>query len=263
MIDNSLEWQSILASLKEITVEKVRATLGEKGAIAYTDGACVKNPGGPAGWSTIMVPVDAVVGGEVLAGAARIECFGHIPVSATTTNNRAEISAVLATLSIAPRDCPLTIYSDSEYTIKVAQGLYKMKANADLWALYQILLGKRGVAPEFVWVRGHAGHNQNERADELAGLGAWNGNVDAFRKWQESNSPEARNAPPPAEMAALRQYAQKLNAFFETIAVDSGRVAANERTFIAKMVKSFLKNTFVPSPAQSNWIKGLAKKYHM
>lgn len=263
MIDNSLEWQSILNSLKEITVEQARATLGENGTVAYTDGACIKNPGGPAGWSTILVSTDAVIGGNIQAGAKRIECFGHIPVSPGTTNNRAEISAVLATLNIAPRDCPLLIYSDSEYTIKVAQGIYKMKANTDLWALYQILMGKRSVAPKFEWVRGHAGHDQNERADELAGLGAWNGNIDAYRKWQESNSPEARGGLPPAEMAALRQQAQALNAFFETISVDSGRVAPNERTFIAKMAKSLLKNTFVPSPAQSNWIKGLARKYRV
>ncbi len=263
MIDTSIEWQSILTSLKEITVEKARAILGDKGAIAYTDGACIKNPGGPAGWSTIIVPVSAVVEGNILAGAERIECFGHIPVSPATTNNRAEISAVLATLNIAPRDCPLLIYSDSEYTIKVAQGVYKMKANPDLWALYQVLMGKRSVAPKFEWVRGHSGHAQNERADELAGLGAWNGNADAYRRWQESSSPEARSGLPPAEMAALRQQAQALNAYFGTVAVESGRVASNERDFIAKMTKSFLKNTFVPSPAQGNWIKGIAKKYRV
>lgn len=263
MIDNSLEWQSILTSLKEITVEKARTILGERGTIAYTDGACIKNPGGPAGWSTILVPADAVVAGNISAGAARIECFGHIPVSPNTTNNRAEISAVLATLSIAPRDCPLLIYSDSEYTIKVARGIFKMKANSDLWALYQILLGKRSVAPKFEWVRGHAGHDQNERADELAGLGAWNGNVDAYRKWQESNSPEARSGLAPAEMDALRHLVQKLHAFCATLDGESGRVASNERDFITKMAKSFQKNTFAPSPAQSNWIKGLARKYRV
>ena len=59
-----------------------------------------------------------------------------------TTNNRAEIAAVLTALCIAPRDQPLTIYSDSEYTIKVAQGTYQMKANPDLWDLYRILLEK-------------------------------------------------------------------------------------------------------------------------
>lgn len=263
MIDNSLEWQSILTSLKEITVEKARAILGERGTIAYTDGACIKNPGGPAGWSTILVPADAVVAGNIPAGAARIECFGHIPASQNTTNNRAEISAVLATLSIAPRDCPLLIYSDSEYTIKVAQGIFKMKANSDLWALYQILLGKRSVAPKFEWVRGHAGHDQNERADGLAGLGVWNGNTDAYRKWQESNSPEARSGLASTEMEVLRHLVQKLHALCAILDRESGRVAPNERDFITKMAKSFQKNTFAPSPAQSNWIKGLARKYRV
>ncbi len=250
-------------ALGEISVEKARAILGEKGTLGYTDGACIKNPGGPAGWSTILVPIDAVVNGEILAGAERIESFGHIPKSPETTNNRAEISAVLATLSIAPRACPLTIYSDSEYTIKTAQGLYKGKANPDLWDLYKILLGKRDAVTTFEWIRGHAGHTQNERADELAGLGAWNKDVEAFHKWQATMSPEARNAPPPAEMAEIRQLVQKLNAFLATVAFDSGRVAANEHDFISKMGKSFLKNNFVPSPAQVNWIKVLAKKYRV
>lgn len=261
--DNLLEWQSILTSLKEITVDKARAILGDKGAIAYTDGACIKNPGGPAGWSTIIVPASAVVNGQIVNGAERIECFGHIPKAPGTTNNRAEISAVLATLNIAPRDCPLLIYSDSEYTIKVAQGVYQMKANPDLWALYRILMNKRSVAPKFEWVRGHAGHAQNERADELAGLGAWNGNVDAYQRWQASNAPEARSGLPSADLVALRQQTQKIHAYFETIAVDSGRVAANERSFIADMSKRFLKNTYTPSPAQINWIKGIAKKYRL
>jgi ribonuclease HI len=261
--DTSLEWQSILTSLKEITTEKARAILGNKGAIAYTDGACIKNPGGPAGWSTILVPAAAVLDGQILAGAERIECFGHIPKSPETTNNRAEISAVLATLSIAPRDCPLLIYSDSEYTIKVAQGIYKMKANPDLWRMYQILLAKRSIVPKFEWVRGHAGHEQNERADELAGLGAWNGNVDAYRKWQEANSPEARNGLPPAEMAALRQTVEQLSTYFQTAAMENGHVAPNERTFITDIAKRLRKNTFVPSPKQSNWIKVIAKKYRI
>lgn len=263
MVDNSLEWQSILAALGEITVEQAQAILGTKGTLAYTDGACLKNPGGPAGWSTILVPTDAVVDGEILPQAERIESFGHIPKSPATTNNRAEISAVLATLSIAPREYPLKIYSDSEYTIKVAQGAYKMKANPDLWDLYKILLRKRSAGTTFEWVRGHAGYTQNERADQLAGLGAWNKDVEAYNKWQISQAPEARNAPPPAEMAELRRIVQKLNAFVASSAFNGGNVAPNERDFILKIGKSLLKNNFVPSPAQSNWIKGLAKKYHV
>ena len=262
MVDNSLEWQSILNALGEISVEKARTILGTKGTLAYTDGACIKNPGGPAGWSSILVPIDAVVNGEILPDAERIESFGHIPKSPMTTNNRAEISAVLATLSIAPREHPLTIYSDSEYTIKVAQGIYKMKANPDLWELYKILLRKRSAPTTFEWVRGHAGHTQNERADRLAGLGAWNKDVEAYNRWQASTAPEAHNAPPSAAMIALRQQVQKLNSFLATVAFDGG-VASNERDFILKMGKSFLKNNFRPSPAQSNWIKALAKKYRV
>lgn len=263
MVSNSLEWQSVLKALAEISVEKARAVLGEKGTIAYTDGACIKNPGGPAGWSAILVPVDSVVGGKVLQEAERIEAFGHIPRSPETTNNRAEISAFLAALSIAPRACPLTIWSDSEYSIKTAQGLYKGKANPDLWDLYKVLLGKRDAPTLFEWVRGHAGHAQNERADELAGLGAWNRDVEAYRRWQASMSPEARNAPVSAELTQLRQCVQQLNALLATGASNDGRVSPNERTFILDMGKRFRKNNFVPSAAQSNWIRGLARKYRI
>lgn len=171
MVEATLEWQSILRELGTITAENARAILGVKGTLAYTDGACLSNPGGPAGWSTILVPVDAVV--DVRIQPQTIEVYGHIPEAPKTTNNRAEISAVLATLSIAPHDTPLKIYSDSKYTINVAEGLVKMKANLDLWEIYQLLLGKRTERLTFEWVRGHAGHPLNERADELAVLGAW------------------------------------------------------------------------------------------
>jgi ribonuclease HI len=261
--DESLEWQSILDALRDITVETVHATLGERGTVVYTDGACIKNPGGPAGWSVILVAAENVIGENIREDAPRIESFGHIPKSPNTTNNRAEIAAVLAALCIAPRDQPLTIFSDSEYTIKVAQGVYKMKANSDLWDLYRVLLKKRNTPPTFVWVRGHAGHDQNERADELAGLGAWNGDLEAYRKWQESMVPEARNTLPSAEMAALRQQVQKLKVFVDSVALDSARVSANERAFINDMEKRLQKNNFMPTEKQINWVKGLVKKYQV
>ncbi len=261
--DESLEWQSILDALRNITVETAYETLGERGTVAYTDGACIKNPGGPAGWSVILVDVDNVIDENIREGAPRIESYGHIPDSLNTTNNRAEIAAVLAALCIAPRDKPLSIYSDSEYTIKVAQGTYQMKANSDLWDLYRILLKKRTTPPTFVWVRGHAGHRQNERADELAGLGAWNGDQEAFRKWQESMSPEARNTLSSGEMTQLRQQVQKLKTFFDSIALDSSRVSGHERAFINDMAKRLQKNNFVPSEKQNNWVKGLVKKYQV
>ena len=139
--DESLEWHSILDALKNIPVETARVTLGQRGTVAYTDGACIQNPGGPAGWSVILASVDHVDGEHIREGAPRIECYGHIPESPTTTNNRAEIAAVLAALCLAPRDQPSTIHSDSEYTIKVATGVFKVKANSDLWELYRVLYG--------------------------------------------------------------------------------------------------------------------------
>jgi len=259
--DESLEWHSVLEALRNMPADVARLTLGEQGVVAYTDGACIKNPGGPAGWSVILVSVDNVIGENVRAGAARIENYGHIPRSPSTTNNRAEITAVLAALCIAPRDQPLTIHSDSEYTIKVAQGIYQMKANPDLWELYRILLKKRKTPPAFEWVRGHMGHEQNERADELAGIGAWNGDVEAYRRWQESDAREAHNSLPPAEMAALRQQVQKLKVFFDSVALDSSHIGSNERTFINDMAKRLQKDRFMPTEKQTNWVKGLVKKY--
>ncbi|HLX41347.1 MAG TPA: ribonuclease H [Ktedonobacteraceae bacterium] len=260
-VDESLEWRSVIDALRTIYVETARSTLGTQGVIAYTDGACLKNPGGPAGWSAILLAASDVANNEAVEGAKRIECYGHIPKAPTTTNNRSEITAVLAVLSIAPPDAPLTIYSDSEYTIKVAQGTYQMKANPDLWALYRMLLKHRKSAITFQWVRGHSGHDLNERADELAGLGAFNNDQEAYRQWQESMAPEARNLPSSAELTTLRQQVQKLKALFDTISIDSPRVGASERSFIDDMAKRLQKNNFSPSPKQSNWVKGLVAKY--
>ena len=115
----SLEWRSVTEAVQHIDVTATLPVLGKRGIIAYTDGACVKNPGGPAGWAALLWAAGDFVNGKPYPDAACIECSGHIPRSETTTNNRAEIAAVLAVLSIAPPDLPLTIYSDSEYTIKV------------------------------------------------------------------------------------------------------------------------------------------------
>ena len=266
--DEALEWRSVLDALRGIPVETAQSVLGSTSVVAYTDGACITNPGGPAGWSALLWSAADVtnVGATLVVarqGAPCIECYGHIPKSPTTTNNRAEITAVLAALSIAPREQPLTIYSDSEYTVNVAQGIYQMKANTDLWALYRTLLNRRQSPPIFVWVRGHAGHIHNERADELAGLAAWNGDRAAYEKWQASQAFEAHNKLPPAELAALRQQVQQLKAFVDSPAPESTRVSAQEREFINDMAKRLRKNNFVPSPKQSNWLKRLVRKYQV
>lgn len=256
-----LEWRSVLNALQHIPVETARSTLGTHGTVAFTDGACIKNPGGPAGWSAILVSADYVDGDRIGDGAPLIETYGHIPESENTTNNRAEIAAVIAALSLAPRDQPLTIYSDSEYTIKVAQGIFKMKANNDLWDYYRILLRKRSAPPTFVWLRGHAGHDHNERADELAGLGAFNGDVQAFRRWQAANSPEARTGLLSPQLAALRQQVLRLQSYFDTDGLNNPRIAANEREFIHDMARRMQKNNFAPTEKQINWVNVLARKY--
>lgn len=261
--EETLEWQSVLEALRTIYIDTARSILGESGVVAFTDGACIKNPGGPAGWSVILFPAPAVTAGVASPHTESLECYGHIPPAVTTTNNRAEITAVLAALSIAPRPHPLHIYSDSEYTIKVAQGAYQMKANTDLWSMYRLLLNRRPAPTTFEWVRGHAGHDLNERADELAGLGAWNGNREAFDRWRIANSPEARNLPSAADMELLRRQVLKLKTHFDTIDTNSSRVSPGERTFITDMSKRLQKHNFYPSPKQINWLKALVNKFKL
>jgi ribonuclease HI len=260
-IQESLEWRSVVEAAQVVDVHASLPMLEQSGIIAYTDGACIKNPGGPAGWSALLWAATDAIDGNIDEGAPCLEIYGHIPRAGTTTNNRAEIAAVLAVLSIAPPTLPLTIYSDSEYTINVATGVYQMKANTDLWEVYRKLLSYRKLPPKFIWVRGHSGHLHNERADELAGLGAWDNDRGAFDKWQTSQAPEARNSLSPAQLAALREQVQKLKALFDTIAIDSSRVGSHEREFINDMAKRLRKNKFVPSDKQSGWVKSLVSKY--
>ena len=262
--NGSLEWHSVLDAVLNIDLRAKLSALDQSGVVAYTDGACLKNPGGPAGWSALLWAAPDMVNGQVREGAACFECYGHIPKSSTTTNNRAEISAVLAVLSLAPPALPLTIYSDSEYTIKVAQGIYQMKANGDLWELYRKLLSYRKQPPTFEWVRGHSGHLHNERADELAGLGAFGGDHASYEKWQQSQAPEARNSSQTPALSAspeLRQQVQKLSAFFGT--PGGSRASDQERKFIQDMAKRLQKQNFAPSDKQAAWVKGLVTKYRV
>jgi ribonuclease HI len=280
IVDESLEWQSVVNATVDCDIREALPILDESGVVAYTDGACIKNPGGPAGWSSLLWSSTDFVAGRVRDNATCLECYGHIPPAKTTTNNRAEIAAVLAVLCLAPPALPLTIYSDSEYTIKVAQGTYQMKANPDLWSVYRQLLSFRKRPPAFEWVKGHAGQLHNERADQLAGLGAWNNNQQAYERWQASSMPEARNTPEhrgsttttsstssptiaPDELIALRLHVQRVQTFFQTIDPNSGRVSEQERKFVQDMEKRLQKRGFVPSEKQRNWIKGLMAKYKL
>ncbi|MEX1240379.1 MAG: ribonuclease HI [Cyclobacteriaceae bacterium] len=127
----------------------------------YTDGAAQGNPG-PGGYGVILKYNNHV---KELSQGFRL-----------TTNNRMELLAVITGLEAIKREgIPVTIISDSEYVVKAVQEgwlwnwekkNFAKKKNADLWKRY-IPLHKK-FKPKFQWVRGHAGHIENERCDYLA-----------------------------------------------------------------------------------------------
>jgi ribonuclease HI len=134
---------------------------------AYTDGACSGNPG-PGGYAVILRWNGHER--EISKGFRR------------TTNNRMEIRAVIAALESLTEPCELVIHSDSQYVVNAVQQGWARKwrangwmrnkkeeaLNPDLWGRLLDLLERSGHKVRFVWVRGHSGHDENERADELA-----------------------------------------------------------------------------------------------
>ena len=131
----------------------------------YTDGACSGNPG-PGGYGAILK----------YKGKAKELSQGY----RQTTNNRMEILAVIRGLEALKEPCNVNVYSDSKYVVDaVSKGwVYKWHdtnwmrtknepaLNADLWEYLLGLLEEHIVA--FHWVKGHAGHPENERCDQLA-----------------------------------------------------------------------------------------------
>jgi ribonuclease HI len=117
----------------------------------YTDGACLGNPG-PGGYGALLV-----------CGEQRREISGGCQF---TTNNRMEILAAIRALESLKRRCCVTIYSDSRYLVDTIERGWLRGANKDLWTQLLELCAQHEVS--FRWVRGHAGHPENERCDELA-----------------------------------------------------------------------------------------------
>nr|WP_319515989.1 ribonuclease HI [uncultured Cohaesibacter sp.] len=133
----------------------------------YTDGACSGNPG-PGGWGALLTMGDhekELCGGE-----------------ANTTNNRMELTAAIEALNALTRACDVDLYTDSQYVKGGITGwIYGWKKNgwktaakkpvknAELWQALDDALKRHKV--EWHWVKGHAGHDGNERADELARRG--------------------------------------------------------------------------------------------
>jgi len=130
----------------------------------FSDGACSGNPG-PGGWGTLL-----------RFGDHEKELSGFDP---ETTNNRMELTAAIEGLAALKRSCKVAVTTDSEYVKKgitewidgwVKKGWKnsqkKEVANRDLWE--KLLEQTRRHEVEWHWVRGHAGHAENERCDELA-----------------------------------------------------------------------------------------------
>jgi len=142
--------------------------INEKPVIeAFTDGACSGNPG-PGGWG-VLLRMDE----------REKELYGGEPA---TTNQRMELQAAIEALKALRKECCITIHSDSKYVIQgMAEWIHGWKrngwknagkkpvANQDLWKTLDQLAGGHDVT--WVWVKGHAGHPENERADDLARCG--------------------------------------------------------------------------------------------
>lgn len=140
--------------------------------VAYTDGACSGNPG-PGGWGALLRAMD----GERVIKEREL-CGGE----ADTTNNRMELLAAINALEALDRASPITIVTDSQYVKNgVTSWIHGWKKNgwktaakkpvknADLWQQLDAAQARHKVTWE--WVKGHAGHPENERADELARAG--------------------------------------------------------------------------------------------
>jgi ribonuclease HI len=133
----------------------------------FTDGACRGNPG-PGGWGAIL-----------RANGREKELFGGEPA---TTNNRMELTAVIRALEALTRPSRVSVYTDSQYVQKgISEWIHSWKRrgwktadknpvkNEDLWRRLDELAALHEV--KWHWVRGHSGHAENERADELANRG--------------------------------------------------------------------------------------------
>ena len=154
--------------------------------IIYTDGSCLKNPGGNGGWAAIL---------RHEASSSEREISGGM---ATTTNNRMEITAVLEGLKCLKVPCEVTVVTDSQYVSNsITKGWVfnwakkgwrddkgKPRLNTDLWKQMLELLNYHKV--HIQWIRGHQGHRENERCDRLAKAAAESGSLPVDQGYLES-----------------------------------------------------------------------------
>jgi len=163
---------------------EVREKMSEKIKI-YTDGSSLGNPG-PGGFGIVLKYKGNI---KEISQGFRL-----------TTNNRMELMAVCVALeSLKTRALPVVVYSDSKYVIdSITKGWvyawyqkqFKGKKNKDLWLRFLKLENQFKL--EFIWVKGHAGHPENERCDKLAVQAAQNKpiNIDAPFEQENNNANE-------------------------------------------------------------------------
>ena len=163
-IDIDLVLGNILKKLDAATVDQPVVDIPDTIIRIWSDGACTGNPG-PGGWGTII---------EI--GDQRFEYSGG---SKRTTNNIMELTGALEGIKKTPEGSSIIVTSDSQYLIKGMTAWlksWKAKAwkkadgksvlNKDLWMELDAEAGKRSI--EWEWIKGHAGHPENERCDQLA-----------------------------------------------------------------------------------------------
>lgn len=137
----------------------------------YTDGSARGNPDGPGGYGTVLLFTDS---------AGREHRREYSRGYQKTTNNRMELMAAIAGLEALTKPCRVQLYSDSQYLVKAfnehwlegwikkgwKRGKNEPVKNIDLWK--RLLEAAEPHQVEYIWVKGHAGHPENERCDQLA-----------------------------------------------------------------------------------------------
>lgn len=218
------EWQAV----KEAVGESLKrdgalwaAFAGCRTVEVYTDGSApVRNPGGPLGCAAVMVGFAGTVDQAVALGPkaqARLELGAYVKERKSeprTSNNRAEIGAMMMALEalyrlheLGYKPEKIVIFSDSEYTIRCMNGSWQRKKNTDLWPEVDILAERlRSITNgnyEVRWVKGHAGNEYNEIADELATKAAFNFSEELYARYRKAQ--EESGSELPSQGALARQ----------------------------------------------------------
>jgi len=202
--------------------------------LAYTDGACFGNPEGPGGWAAAVFPP---------AEAPPWLLFGHL---SSTSNNRAEALGALAALEWTPPTSEVEVHSDSELTVRILQGRYKVKANTDIWDVIRATRDGKRLQVTVEWVRGHAGDPRNELADQLSKLGALNGLIEDLGNLPSTPAVERM----PAELQGLEPRGDWEREFLSSVAqqLRRGRVLSPKQQAVIDRIRLRATWSMPPSP---------------